>query len=101
MGLDPPRGPNTSQHSPVLDPKEDGGFEGGMTSNCHNLGLELVGKECPKTVYQWSGEDDVDFWTETPDASKLENPPYNEEDQDPSASPSEASSVYEEEDSKN
>ncbi|KAF0721970.1 hypothetical protein Ae201684_018792 [Aphanomyces euteiches] len=58
------------------------------------------GKEYPKTVYQWSGEDDVPFWTDPPDASKLENPPHDEEDQDQSASPSEAGSAYEEEVSK-
>ncbi|KAH9092211.1 hypothetical protein LEN26_018608 [Aphanomyces euteiches] len=60
----------------------------------------LGGKEYPKTLYQWSGEADADFWTNPPDASKLENPPDHEEDQDQSASLSEASSAYEEEDSK-
>ncbi|CAK4712781.1 unnamed protein product [Aphanomyces euteiches] len=58
------------------------------------------GKEYPKTVYQWSGEDDAAFWTDPPDASKLENLPHDEEDQDQSASPSEAGSAYEEEVSK-
>ncbi|CAK4709036.1 unnamed protein product, partial [Aphanomyces euteiches] len=58
------------------------------------------GKKYPKTVYLWSGEDDVPFWTDPPDASKLENPPHDEEDQDQSVSPSEAGSAYEEEVSK-
>ncbi|KAH9175857.1 hypothetical protein AeNC1_017618, partial [Aphanomyces euteiches] len=58
------------------------------------------GKEYPKTVYQWSGEDYVPFWTDPPDASKLENPLNDEEDQDQSSSPSEAGSAYEEEVSK-
>ncbi|CAK4683984.1 hypothetical protein LEN26_019715 [Aphanomyces euteiches] len=58
------------------------------------------GKEYPKTLYQWRGEADADFWTNPPDASKLENPPDHEEGQDQSASLSEAGSAYEEEDSK-
>ncbi|KAH9089281.1 hypothetical protein Ae201684P_001484 [Aphanomyces euteiches] len=59
------------------------------------------GKEYPKTVYQWSGEDDVAFWTDPPDASKLKHPPHDEEDQDQSASPLEAGSAFEEGDPKN